>query len=89
MITCKQVATLLMSGELKRRSLWRRMEVRVHLWMCKHCSLLARQMEQIRQAGQRLRSTFDSEKLAGVPDSLEARLLTKLQSPPPADQHER
>ena len=70
MITCKQAATLLTSGEIERQSAWRRWEVRFHLWMCKNCSRLARQLEQIHQAGRELRSMFESEKPAGDPDGM-------------------
>jgi hypothetical protein len=85
MITCKQVATLLTSGEVERQSTLGRWEVRFHLWMCKNCSRLARQLEQIREAGHKLRTVFDSEKPAGDSDGMEARLLRKLQGPPPSE----
>lgn len=84
MITCKQVATLLTSGEVERQSALARWEVRFHLWMCKNCSRLARQMTQIREAGHKLRAEFDTEKPANDADSMEARLLKKLQGPPPS-----
>ena len=88
MISCKQVATLLTSGESESQSFWGRMEVRLHLWMCRNCSRLAAQLKQIHQAARDLRSTFDSETPAAHRDSLEARLLRKLQAPPPPD-HDR
>ena len=88
MITCKQVATLLTSGEVERQSAWGRWEVRFHLWMCKNCSRLAGQLEQIHQAGRKLRSTFESEQPAGDPAGMEARLLKKLRAPPPAGRNE-
>lgn len=88
MITCKQVATLLTSGEVERQGVWARLEVRFHLWMCKNCSRLARQMVQIHHAGRKLRSMFESEKpVTGDPTGMEARLLKKLQAPPPAEQN--
>src|ERR1035441_4573267 len=43
MISCKNVAKLLMSDELQAQTWWKRMEVRLHLAMCKFCSRLARQ----------------------------------------------
>ena len=85
MITCKQVSTLVTSGEVERQKVWRRLEIRFHLWMCRHCSRLLRQMEQIRDAGQRLRSTFESERPAGGESGLEARVLSKLRNPPTGD----
>lgn len=82
MINCKQVAGLLSSGELERQGYWMRFQVRFHLWMCKHCSRFARQLEQIFQAGQALRASFQSEGPGGGPDSLEARVLKKVATPP-------
>jgi hypothetical protein len=79
MTSCKQVARLLTSGELERSGFWTRLRVRLHLWMCRHCSRLARQLEQIRSAARRLRATFDAEKPAAGEEGLEARLLKKLQ----------
>lgn len=85
MITCKEVSTLVTSGELERQSAWARLEIRFHLWMCKHCLRLMRQMQQMREAGQRLRSTFESEGPAGGDSGLEARVLSKLRHPPTSD----
>ena len=86
MITCKQVATLLTSGEIEPQTAWGRLEVRFHLWMCKNCSRLAQQMEQIHKAGHKLRSMFESELESERPaaniESLEGRILKKLQAPP-------
>ena len=52
MISCKNVAKLLMSDQLQAQSWWKRMEVRLHLAMCRFCSRLARQIEQLRSAAQ-------------------------------------
>ena len=79
MTSCKQVARLLTSDELERQGVWTRLQVRVHLWMCQHCSRLARQLEQIRSAGRRLRATLDGEKPSAGEEGLETRLLKKLE----------
>ena len=50
MISCKNVAKLLMSDQLQAQSWWKRLEVRLHLAMCRFCSRLARQIEQLRSA---------------------------------------
>jgi len=50
MISCKNVAKLLMSDQLQAQRWWKRMEVRLHLVMCRFCSRLSRQMEQLRSA---------------------------------------
>lgn len=78
MIRCRQVAELLTSGRLDGASLRVRMEVRVHLWMCKHCARLARQIKQLRAAASSLAETF-MPKEAGSPDEgFEQRLTRKL-----------
>jgi hypothetical protein len=51
MISCKNVAKLLMSDQLQAQSWWKCMEVRLHLAMCRFCSS-CRQMEQLRSAAQ-------------------------------------
>jgi len=53
MISCKNVAKLLMSDQLQAQSWWKGLEVRVHLAMCKFCFRLARQIEQLRSATRR------------------------------------
>ena len=53
MISCRNVAKLLMSDQLQAQSWWKRLEVRVHLAMCKFCFRLARQIEQLRSATRR------------------------------------
>ena len=50
MISCKNVAKLVMSDQLQAQSWWKRMEVRLHLAMCRFCSRLAREIEQLRSA---------------------------------------
>jgi hypothetical protein len=72
MISCKNVATLLMSDQLQVQSWLKRMEVRLHLAMCSLCSRLARQVEQMRSAAQRM-----SDQDKADPD-LEDRLIRRL-----------
>jgi hypothetical protein len=72
MISCKNVATLLMSDQLQSQSWWRRMEVRLHLAMCRFCSRLARQIEQLRSATRH--TTEQEEADAGFEERLIRRL---------------
>lgn len=72
MISCKNVATLLMSDQLQAQSRWKRMEVRLHLAMCRLCSRLARQLEQMRSAARR---TGDQD---AADPGLEERLIRRL-----------
>ena len=72
MISCKNVAKLLMADQLQSQGLWKRMEVRLHLAMCKICSRLARQIEQMRAGAQRMHHRDEAD------PGLEERLIKKL-----------
>ncbi len=72
MISCKNVAKLLMSDELPAQNWWKRMEVRMHLGMCKFCSRLARQLEQLRTGTRKLRDQNEAD------EGLEDRLIRRL-----------
>ena len=50
MMTCKEVSTLISKGELADAPLARRLAVRLHLAMCRHCRAFRRQVEAIAQA---------------------------------------
>jgi hypothetical protein len=77
MLSCKQVARLLSTDELHRASFSTRWGVRMHLWMCRHCSRFA---AQIRLLGSAARAKYGPE--SGKPDteaeSLEDRITRKL-----------
>ena len=75
MISCKNVAKLLMSDQLPAQSWWKRMEVRLHLAMCRFCSRLARQIEQLRSATRRMSEQDEAD------SSLEDRLIRRLSGP--------
>ncbi len=49
-MTCKEVSTLIARGELAEASFTRRLAVRVHLAMCRHCRAFQRQLEAISAA---------------------------------------
>ena len=72
MISCKNVAKLLMSDQLQAQSWWKRLEVRAHLAMCRFCSRLARQIEQLRSATRR--TSEQNEADSGFEDRLMRRL---------------
>lgn len=72
MISCKSVAKLLMSDQLPEQRWWKRAEVRLHLAMCKFCSRLARQIEQMR-SGVRQMSRQDE-----ADPGLEERIIRRL-----------
>jgi hypothetical protein len=72
MISCKNVATLLMSDQLQSQSWWKRMEVCLHLAMCRFCSRLARQIEQLHSATRRTSEQEEAD--SGFEDRLIRRL---------------
>ncbi len=74
MISCKNVAKLLSSDQLQSQSLWKRMEVRLHLTMCIFCSRLARQLRQLGSAARETHTVNEAD-----PD-LEERVISRLRS---------
>jgi hypothetical protein len=72
MISCKSVAKLLLSDQLSSQGWWRRMEVRLHLAMCRFCSCLARQLEQLRSGARQAYEQGEAD------PGLEERLIRRL-----------
>lgn len=75
MIRCKEVAELLGTEQLRDQGLSRRLQVRLHLWMCVHCKRFER---QIRQMGAAVRRLLGSTEAASPDERLEERILRKL-----------
>jgi hypothetical protein len=78
MIRCRNVAELLTSGRLRDAGFGTRVQVRMHLWMCRHCSRLARQVKLMGAAASKLAATIGRETPGADGDDLESRLLRKL-----------
>jgi len=74
MMTCKQVSTLLSTGELAAAPLGRRLAVRMHLAMCRHCAAFKRQLDALAAAARAADEAFSRD----APDDLEARVERKL-----------
>jgi hypothetical protein len=72
MISCKNVAKLLMSDQLQAQGWWKHMEVRLHLAMCDFCSRLARQLEQLRSGIRQMNDQDDAD--SGLEDRMIRRL---------------
>jgi len=72
MLRCKQVTTMVASGDLEDAGLWLRLKIRLHLMMCRHC---ARYAEQIHAIGVKARERFrPSEERPDVED-LQRKIL--------------
>jgi len=74
MIRCKEVATLLSMDQLTTQSVWRRLAVRVHLMMCRHCRRFARQLALLQQMALELGARFDAEAGPGFTQRVQDRL---------------
>ncbi len=78
MIRCRQVAELLTSDRRQDASLLVRLEVRFHLWMCRHCARLATQVKQLRAAALKLADTFGPRGTGAPKEGFEERLVRRL-----------
>ena len=72
MISCKSVAKLLTSDQFRKQSWWKHAEVRLHLAMCKFCSRLARQLEQMRSGARQMKVQDEAD------PGLEERIMRRL-----------
>jgi hypothetical protein len=73
MISCRNIAGLLLSEQIVLEPWWRRMEIRMHLGMCRVCGRFARQLRQIRA------STLEMANSQAPGPGLEQRILNRLE----------
>ncbi|PIV81615.1 hypothetical protein COW53_03415 [bacterium CG17_big_fil_post_rev_8_21_14_2_50_64_8] len=73
MLKCHEVSRLAASEEIARAGLWRRMEFRLHLMMCRHCRNYVRQVGLIGAAARRLMGTAAED--AQAVERLEAEIM--------------
>lgn len=76
-MNCREIATLMDSDAVSHQPWITRIQFRVHLWVCWHCRLLARQIQWL---GKIARESVRAIPEAG--DDFEARLLRNLSLPP-------
>jgi hypothetical protein len=74
MMTCKEVSTLVSTGDLQAASPARRLGVRVHLAMCRHCRAFRRQVTAIGDAARVLGGAYWTEPRAAFEADLAQRL---------------
>ena len=74
MIRCREVATLLSTDQVASQSVSRRIAVRLHLMMCRHCRRFARQLTLLKHVASDLGATFDQEVRADFVQRLQGRL---------------
>ena len=87
MLTCKDAAKAIGQDKWRTASWWRRLALRVHLLMCRHCRRYA---AQIRAIGTAARSLFreQSEDPKAL-ERLQERILSRRKSTPGSGEIER
>ena len=75
MLKCKEVARLVAGDGLAEATWSRRVAVRFHLLMCRHCHLYT---EQMRDLGRAARSLFEGEDQGSDLDGLKSSILEKI-----------
>ena len=78
MISCRDVTKLITSDQVLYESWLKRLEVKVHLLMCRHCSRVVRQVESLRKSARELWEVSDQPDPGNGGDELESRVLHKL-----------
>lgn len=74
MMTCHDVSTLVSTGGLHETLLVRRLGVRMHLAMCRHCRAFRRQVETIGRAARAAALAFERE----LPEDFESKLVQRV-----------
>jgi hypothetical protein len=79
MLTCKEVSSSIAGDGLERSGWWRRLEVRMHLLMCRYCRRYAAQIRAVNAATRGLfeRTVPDRETVA----RLQGSILDSLRDP--------
>jgi hypothetical protein len=54
MLTCKEASRLLSQSQDQPLSRLKRMELRLHVWLCRHCGNFEKQLKFLRQSARRL-----------------------------------
>jgi hypothetical protein len=76
MMTCKEVSTLVSMGQLDDAPPARRMAVRLHLMMCRHCRTFSRQLRLIGRAARSIARDVEREPTS----AFESRIVNRLGS---------
>jgi predicted anti-sigma-YlaC factor YlaD len=74
MMTCKEVSTLLSTGQLVDAPLARRLAVRLHLAMCRHCRAFKRQLDRLTRAARVVASALEREPGPDFESSIHRRI---------------
>ena len=80
MLACSEVTRLWATEEIRRAPLTRRLAVRLHLMMCRHCRRYVRELAMIGAAARSMADRFLGSEAAT--SDLERRLLDMLRREP-------
>lgn len=81
MLRCHEVTHLVASDEIAEAGLLRRLELRLHLLMCRHCRNYVQQLRRIRDAARRLwAEDADPEAAAALEEKVLAAVRSELGS---------
>ncbi len=79
MLTCKEVSSTISSDGLERSGWWQRLQVRMHLLMCRYCRRYAAQIRAVNAATRSVLETAGPDREAA--SRLEGSILDSLQAP--------
>jgi predicted anti-sigma-YlaC factor YlaD len=89
MLRCKEVVRLVASDELAGSGLMRRLAVRMHLAMCRHCRRYAKQIRELGRAAREIWAPGIDEvgSMHRIEDAVAVRIASLNRPPeePPAD----
>jgi predicted anti-sigma-YlaC factor YlaD len=74
MMTCKEVSMLISAGGLSDAPFARRLAVRLHLAMCRHCRAFRRQVEAVASAARAAGAALEAE----PPHDFESKIAQRL-----------
>lgn len=75
MKSCRGISKLLMSDQREAQIWSKRMEIRLHLAICRFCSRLERQIQQMRSGARQMRDQDEADR--GLEDRLIRRLFRR------------
>ena len=79
MFRCDEVSKKVSHGMDAPLSLWARMLIRMHLWMCRHCNRVYRQLHQLRRMS-RHDEAVASDCPSDIPTSLSAEARERIKT---------
>jgi hypothetical protein len=77
MVRCSEVAQLISSDEHLAAGFWKKLQIRLHLAMCEHCSRYARQLRALAAAFRRTAEESPASEVKTAKSQILERLSNK------------